>query len=59
MQGPFGKNNEWIRVDELECIECNLLECPRNHECFKELQIDSVLVKVQNLISKNNLKVFS
>ncbi|MFA7228559.1 MAG: glycosyltransferase family 9 protein [Melioribacteraceae bacterium] len=55
MQGPFGEKHEWIRVDDLECIECNLLECPRNHECFRDLSIDKITEKVNALISKNNL----
>jgi lipopolysaccharide heptosyltransferase II len=59
MQGPFGKQHEWIRLDILQCIECNLLDCPRNHECFRDLPIKQVLDKVELLISKNNLKVFS
>ncbi|PKL81712.1 MAG: hypothetical protein CVV24_13880 [Ignavibacteriae bacterium HGW-Ignavibacteriae-3] len=56
MQGPFGDKNEWIRLDELECIECNLLDCPKNHECFRDLKVDKVMDKVSILISKNNLK---
>jgi lipopolysaccharide heptosyltransferase II len=59
MQGPFGDQHDWIRLGELECIECNLLDCPRNHECFKNLPIEHVLQKVDLLISKNNLKVLS
>lgn len=57
MQGPFGDKNEWSRLDELECIECNLLVCPRKHECFRDLPIDRILDKVSNLISKNNLLI--
>ena len=57
MQGPFGTKNEWIHLDELECIECNLLVCPRKHECFRDLSIEKVLDKVSNLISKNNLLI--
>ena len=59
MQGPFGEKHEWIRKDELDCIECNLLECPRKHECFKELSIDAVLDKIQKLITKNKLEAVS
>lgn len=57
MQGPFGEKHEWIQLSKLDCIECNLLECPRNHECFRNLPIEHVLEKIQNLISKNNLAV--
>lgn len=55
LQGPFGRNNEFLRLDNLECIECNLLDCNRNHECFKNLSMEKVVEKVGLLINKNNL----
>ena len=57
MHGPFGDKNDWIRLDELKCIECNLLECPRNHECFKNMSSSSVVAKISNLIQQNILEV--
>jgi len=59
MQGPFGDKHEWIQLSELDCIECNLLECPRNHECFKNLPVEKVVEKVKTLISKNKLTITS
>jgi ADP-heptose:LPS heptosyltransferase len=55
LQGPFGEKHEWINLDTLDCIICNLLECPRNHECFKDLPLKSIMYKVDLLILKNNL----
>lgn len=55
MQGPFGDQHEWIQKDDLDCIECNLLQCPRNHECFFELDINQILKKVDTLLNKNDL----
>ncbi len=55
LQGPFGSKHEYIRLDELECIECNLLECNRNHECFIDLPADRVLNKFEQLLKKNDL----
>lgn len=57
MQGPFGDKHEWVRLDELECIECNLLECPRNHECFKNLPVERVMSKIEYLIRKNKISI--
>jgi ADP-heptose:LPS heptosyltransferase len=57
MQGPFGEKNEWVRLDQLECIECNLLECPRNHECFRDLPVEKVIDKVKMLIYKNRIRL--
>lgn len=56
-QGPFGSKHEWINLSELDCIMCNLLECPRNHECFKDLPISRIMEKVDKLIVKNNLLI--
>lgn len=55
LQGPFGKKHEWIRLDELECIGCNLLECNRNHECFRDLPVSRIMEKTEFLIKKNGL----
>ena len=55
LQGPFGKNHEWINLSELDCIICNLLDCPKNHECFWDLPIERIMEKIDKLISKNNL----
>ncbi|NLT49292.1 MAG: glycosyltransferase family 9 protein [Ignavibacteria bacterium] len=57
LQGPFGDMHEWYRVENLECIECNLLDCNRNHECFKNMEICSVIEKIQRLIDKNNIRL--
>lgn len=56
-QGPYGDKHEWINLSELDCITCNLLECPRNHECFRDLPLNRVLEKVENLVNKNKLLV--
>ena len=58
LQGPFGTKHEWVRYEELDCIECNLLECPRNHECFTQLPLENVMAKFEKLVSKNSLLAF-
>ncbi len=57
LQGPYGDKHEWLRLEELDCIECNLLVCPKEHECFMDLPIERVMEKVDNLILKNNIAV--
>jgi ADP-heptose:LPS heptosyltransferase len=54
-QGPYGSMHEWINLSELDCIMCNLLDCPKNHECFQDLPLSRIMEKVEILISKNNL----
>jgi len=55
IQGPFGPANESIRLEELECIGCHRVECPKNHECFLDLPIKRIMDKIEILIKKNNL----
>lgn len=55
LQGPYGSKHEWINKSDLHCIICNKLECPYNHECFLELDVDDVLLKVDRLIENNNI----
>ncbi|HPI36845.1 MAG TPA: glycosyltransferase family 9 protein [Ignavibacteriaceae bacterium] len=55
LQGPYGEKHEWVRLDELECIECNLLKCPKNQECFFLLPIQKIIDKFELLIQKNKL----
>lgn len=56
-QGPFGEKHEWIILDKLDCIMCNLLDCPKNHECFRNIPVDLVLEKIDNLINKNKIEI--
>ncbi|MEW6194784.1 MAG: glycosyltransferase family 9 protein [Bacteroidota bacterium] len=56
LQGPFGDKHEWINLAELDCIVCNLLTCPKMHECFRDLPINRVIEKVDKLITKNKLQ---
>lgn len=58
LQGPYGDKHEWINLPELDCIECNLLKCPKNHECFLNLPIESIMTKIDFLITKNKLQYF-
>lgn len=57
LQGPFGEKHEWINLPDLDCIVCNLLECNRNHECFLNLPNESIMKKIDLLVSKNKLLV--
>jgi lipopolysaccharide heptosyltransferase II len=57
LQGPYGENHAWVRHEELSCIGCNLLVCPKEHQCFIDLPITKVIKKVEELIFKNNIKI--
>ncbi len=50
-QGPFGKKNDYIILDDLDCIRCNLLKCPRNKECFYNIGTSSVIDKMKRMLN--------
>ena len=56
LQGPYGDKHAWINKFDLHCIICNKLECPFNHECFLELDVNLVMNKIDEIVKKNNLK---
>lgn len=47
--GPYSPNSDYVIKEDLHCIICNKLECPYNHECMKELSVEEVLRKVENI----------
>jgi len=47
--GPYNTNSDYIIKDDLHCIICNKLTCPYNHECMKELPVNEVIKKVEQL----------
>jgi ADP-heptose:LPS heptosyltransferase len=57
LQGPYGNKHETVRLDELDCICCNLLKCNRKHECFLELPVERVMSKIAVLLTKNGINI--
>lgn len=55
-QGPYGEKNLWIRMEELECIACNLTKCSIGNICMKNLNVDAVFNAVLRLMEKNRIK---
>jgi len=52
MHGPYGSASGWVRHDQLDCIECNLLTCPINKKCFYDLPILKIIDKFELLIKE-------
>ena len=55
LQGPYGTKHVVVRNEGLECLGCNLTECPIGHPCMLELSVDTVFRGVEQLLKKNNL----
>ena len=55
LQGPYGTKHVVVRNEGLECLGCNLTECPIGHPCMLELSLDTVFRGIEQLLKKNNL----
>ena len=53
LQGPFGTGNGTIRKEDLDCIGCNLLVCPRAHECFTQLPVQEIVDTAAKLLQSS------
>jgi ADP-heptose:LPS heptosyltransferase len=42
LQGPYGLGHRVVRNESLNCLACNLTECPIQHPCMRDLSVDSV-----------------
>lgn len=56
-QGPFGDRHEYLILNDLDCIMCNLLECPKNQECFRDIPENLFLTKIEILLNKNSIRI--
>lgn len=57
LQGPYGDKNITIVKEELECLYCNLLECPIGNICMTQLSKDLIIDKVKQLIDINKIQL--
>ena len=57
LQGPYGDNNLTIVNENLDCLDCNLLDCPIGNVCMTELNKDNIISKIKGLIQINNLNL--
>lgn len=55
LQGPYGMQHVVVQKTGLECLGCNLTECPIGHPCMLDLPVDAVMQGVDELLKKNNL----
>lgn len=57
LQGPYGENNLSIVNEKLDCLYCNLLDCPIGNICMTELSKDKIIDKVKELVSINKIEL--
>ncbi len=57
LQGPYGDKNLSVGNDKLDCLYCNLLECPIGNICMTELSKEKIIDKVKDLIRINGINL--
>ncbi len=50
--GPYSPYSDYIIKEDLDCIICNKLVCPLQHECMRELNSKDVMGKIRSLLKK-------
>lgn len=48
--GPYSPKSDYIIKDDLDCIICNKLICPFQHECMRDLEVDKVINKLMKYL---------
>lgn len=51
LQGPYGEKNLWVRDETLDCLECNLTDCPIGNICMSQLSHETVYKSFEQLIT--------
>ncbi len=57
LQGPYGSWNVTVQNEELQCLNCNLLECHIGNVCMTQLSKQLILSKLDELAQKNKLVI--
>lgn len=57
--GPYSPSSDYVIKDDLDCIICNKLICPLQHECMRELPVELVLKKVVSITQKISSEDFN
>ena len=56
LQGPLSENSLILKNDKLPCLGCNLTEivkCPNQHKCMRDLDADEVYSNILNYLTLN------
>ena len=51
-EGAYGLYNAWVRNEALDCLVCNLLQCPIQHQCMRQLPVERVVQKFEEMVAK-------
>ncbi|MDT8323860.1 MAG: glycosyltransferase family 9 protein [Bacteroidota bacterium] len=49
LQGPWNQHSGWVRLEDLDCLACNLTSCPIGNICMRDLPVESVIHAFEQL----------
>jgi len=52
LQGPWNTRSAWVRLENLDCLGCNLTSCDIGNICMRDLPVDTVLQAFHSLREK-------
>ncbi len=58
LQGPVGSEAIIIRNEKLDCLCCNLTECPIGNPCMLDLSVDEVYGRIRGFIERIQSEVY-
>jgi heptosyltransferase-2 len=58
-EGPYGAIHAWVRNEGLDCLVCNLPRCPIQHQCMRELPVESVVERFNQMLEQAPPPTFS
>ena len=57
MNDALKYKNEYVYIEDLDCIFCNLLECPIGSKCLTDLPKSKIMISFEKLLEKNNIRL--
>jgi ADP-heptose:LPS heptosyltransferase len=55
-EGAYGPIHGWVRNEQLQCLVCNLLHCPIDHPCMRQLPLEAVQKAFRRMMEKGMQK---
>lgn len=52
LQGPYHEGSSWVRLQDLDCLACNLTKCSIGNVCMARLDVNTVFQAFEQMMEK-------